>query len=107
MKRFVTILTLFVFVIVPNVISQERIADISLYKPVNGEMGVSTTPIIRWQSNIGDVYQIQLSRINNFTSIAMSMTVPASTIATEIMVGGLEYNTTYFWRVKNATTPVW
>ncbi len=106
MKRLVTILAIFVFVIVPNVISQ-TVAEISLYKPLNGEMGVSTTPTIRWQTNVGDVYQVQLSRATDFSSIAMSMTVPATTSATEIMVGGLEYNTTYFWRVRNSQQPTW
>lgn len=77
----------------------------ALVTPLNNEINVGISPILRWNSIPDMVYQVQLSRSASFDAIIVNMTVPATGKAAEVILGGLEYFSSYYWRVrgKNAT----
>lgn len=75
----------------------------TLVSPLNGATGVSTSPILYWNSSTGAVsYRLQVSTNADFTSLLYDQ---SNITVTSQQVFGLENNKLYYWRV-NATNAV-
>ncbi|MBL7998551.1 MAG: T9SS type A sorting domain-containing protein [Candidatus Kapabacteria bacterium] len=82
----------------------------TLIYPMMGTVNVPVTPSLRWKSVAGTMYQVQVSRSNSFDVVLVNINVPTAGNVSEVMVGGLDYATTYFWRVrgqKSGAYSVW
>lgn len=69
----------------------------TLVAPVSGTSNVSTSPQLSWISSSGATsYTIQVSKSSSFASGVEEKTTSASSYA----LSGLNYATTYYWRVR-------
>lgn len=69
----------------------------NLLNPANGAIDESITPLLNWNvSQNTESYLIQLSMSSNFTTLVYEESLFTDTAK---MVGPLDYNTTYYWRV--------
>ncbi|MFD0992916.1 reprolysin-like metallopeptidase [Tenacibaculum geojense] len=85
-----------------NLISyNSAISTPNLISPTNNQFGVSLTQLLTWQNNDNaENYILEISESDNFTNLLVSETVLGNSYTTNI----LNYNTTYFWRVKANNT---
>ena len=75
----------------------QPLTAVSLYMPLDGATNVSLTPTLEWQSvATATGYEVQVSTSNTFTTTVYSGTTTNLTQA----LSGLNYNTTYYWRVR-------
>lgn len=72
-----------------------------LVLPLNLSVDVSLTPTLRWESDLQHTYQLQVARSADFSNLVTSMNVMPQGKFTEVILGGLDNNTTYFWRVRS------
>lgn len=72
-----------------------------LVLPLNLSVDVSLTPALRWTSDLQHTYQLQVARSADFSDLVTSMNVMPQGNVTEVILGGLDNNTTYFWRVRS------
>jgi hypothetical protein len=72
-----------------------------LVLPINLSVDVSLTPALRWESDLQHTYQLQVARSADFSDLVTSMNVMPQGKVTEVILGGLDNNTTYFWRVRS------
>lgn len=70
----------------------------TLSSPLNGSVDVSLPVALRWlRAPAASLYRVQLSQDSLFTQVL----VDDSTLTdTAMVVGGLQYRTKYFWRVR-------
>ncbi len=76
-----------------------------LVTAVNGAMGVSTSPTLRWDKTSGaSTYRLEVNTKSDFTgTVVFNNNTIADTMQS---LSGLAYNTTYYWRVTAAVTPL-
>ncbi len=68
-----------------------------LDSPYNGADNITTNPIIVWHSLIGETfYELQIATDTGFSNLAMDVGL----FDTTYHMGGLNYNTTYYWKVR-------
>ena len=69
--------------------------------PANGLIGVSTNPVLTWNSSTGATgYRLQVSTDSTFTTTTYDT---SGLTTTSKSIGGLSYQTKYYWQV-NANT---
>jgi GH18 family chitinase len=74
----------------------------TLATPQNGATGVVTSPTLNWNTSIGVIsYQLQVSNNQSFTSTIYNQ---SNITGTSQSVSGLDYLTTYYWRVNATNT---
>ena len=70
----------------------------SAVSPADGAQSVSVIPMICWaQVNGAQNYRLQVSTSNDFSTTVIDS---ANLISTCLEIFGLDYNTTYYWRVQ-------
>ncbi|WP_158859831.1 LamG-like jellyroll fold domain-containing protein, partial [Lunatibacter salilacus] len=70
----------------------------TLSSPANNATGISITPSLSWQSVTGaESYQVQVATNDAFTDIVFQ---EAGNSGTSVNVSGLNFQTSYFWRVS-------
>ena len=73
-----------------------------LVTAVNGAMGVSTSPTLRWDKTSGaSTYRLEVNTKSDFTGIVVFNNYAIAD--TMQSLSGLAYNTTYYWRVTAAS----
>lgn len=71
---------------------------VSLASPGNKAVDVSVTPLLSWDEAAGaTTYEVELSGVEDFSAVAFSADGIDST---GIQLDSLEFETTYFWRVR-------
>jgi hypothetical protein len=69
-----------------------------LSSPLNGNTGLSVSLTLRWDESSGATsYTVQVSTSSSFTTLKVDTSGITNTYFT---VGGLNYGTKYYWRVK-------
>ena len=70
----------------------------TLYSPTNGSSGQPLTPVLCWNSSSGaNNYHLQVATSSNFNTIVYDL---SATVSTSASVYGLNYSTTYYWKVN-------
>jgi|GEM_PF-6249595 len=69
--------------------------------PANGTVAVDLAPPIQleWSETVAPLYQVQVARNETFTALQEEFVLAPTSI--EADVPGLEFNTTYYWRVRS------
>ena len=76
---------------------QQPLTAVVLVSPANGATGVAINPTLQWQSvATATGYEVQVSTSNTFATTVFSGTTANLYQA----LSGLNYNTTYYWRVR-------
>jgi len=76
---------------------QQPLTAVVLVSPANGATGVALNPTLEWQSvATATGYEVEVSTSSTFATTAFSGTTTNLTQA----LSGLNYNTTYYWRVR-------
>ncbi len=69
---------------------------LTLNSPSNGQTGLSTSAVLRWNANSNaETYTVQASTDSNFSTLAVNET----TTLNRFTVTGLQQSTRYFWRI--------
>ncbi len=76
---------------------QQPLTAVVLVSPANGATGVAINPTLQWQSvATATGYEVEVSTSSTFATTVFSGTTTNLTQA----LSGLNYNTTYYWRVR-------
>ncbi len=82
--------------------------NVTLNTPTNGQIGLSTSTILRWQAQVNaEAYKVQVSTSSDFTTTLVDDFASTN----EYFVSGLSQSTRYYWRViptnrcGNGSTP--
>ncbi len=71
--------------------------QVVLIYPEDEAIDVETNPVLEWQSvELADVYQLQVALDDSYTDFIVDIELAN----TQYQLSGLEYNTTYHWRVR-------
>ncbi|MBN1821799.1 MAG: T9SS type A sorting domain-containing protein, partial [Prolixibacteraceae bacterium] len=69
-----------------------------LAEPANNAINISTDTILKWSSvPDADSYSLQVSTTTDFSALIVD---ESNLAATTYSISGLEYNTTYYWRIN-------
>ena len=72
----------------------------NLVSPLNGAGGISTNPLLVWNTSVGgETYRLQVSTVPDFSSMLIDQT---NILDTSYAASGLLQGTTYYWRVNSS-----
>lgn len=83
---------------IPLVLQGNSFPNTSLNQPVNNNTQVGLSPILQWATDADATsYTVEIATDENFNNTVLNSTITKGSYK---ITSGLEYSTTYYWRVK-------